>query len=101
LLLRAMAGEGAESVVAAPRAIVGYQSDRSTADTVSAEADLAAAARESLGRSGLSIVEVPPHTEGLGQANVVFTGSDGSMTAASDPRSDGAAIVAHYPRHRN
>ncbi len=101
LLLRAMAGEGAESVVAAPRAIVGYQSDGSTADTVSAEGDLSAAARESLGRSGLSIVEVPPHTEGLGQANVVFTGSDGSMTAASDPRSDGAAIVAHYPRHRN
>lgn len=84
----------------APRAIVGYQTDGSTADTVSAEADLAAAARDSLDRSGLSIVELAPHTESLGQANVVFTGSDGSITAASDPRSDGAAIVAHYPRHR-
>jgi gamma-glutamyltranspeptidase len=101
LLVRAVAGEGAESVVAAPRAIVGFQTDGSTAHTVSAEADLVAAARDSLGRSGLSIVDVPPHTEALGQANVVFTGADGSMTAASDPRSDGAAIVAHYPRHRN
>ena len=101
LLLRAVAGEGAESVVAAPRAIVGFQTDGSTAHTVSAEADLVAAARDSLGRSGLTIVDVSPHTEALGQANVVFTGSDGSMTAASDPRSDGAAIVAHYPRHRN
>lgn len=101
LLLRAVAGEGAESAVAAPRVIVGYQSDVSTADTVSAESDLAAAARDSLGRSGLSIADEPPHTEALGQANVVFTGSNGSMTAASDPRSDGAAIVAHFPRHRN
>jgi hypothetical protein len=61
LLLRAVAGEGAESVVAAPRAIVGYQSDGNTADTVSAEADIFATARDSLGRSGLS-VDVPPHT---------------------------------------
>jgi gamma-glutamyltranspeptidase len=99
LLLRAVAGEGAETVVAAPRAVVGYQTDGNTADTVSAEADIVAAARDSLGRSGLSVVDVPSHTEALGQANVVFAGADGSMTAASDPRSDGAAIVAHYPRH--
>jgi gamma-glutamyltranspeptidase len=100
LLLRAVAGEGAESVVAAPRAVVGYQSDGNTADTVSVEADLLDAARDSLGHSGLPVVDVPPQTEALGQANVVFTGPDGSMTAASDPRSDGAAIVAHFPRHR-
>jgi gamma-glutamyltranspeptidase len=99
LLLRAVAGEGAESVVAAPRAVVGYQFDGNTADTVSIEADILPAARDSLGRCGLSVVDVPPHTEALGQANVIFAGSDGSMTAASDPRSDGAAIVAHYPRH--
>jgi gamma-glutamyltranspeptidase len=100
LLLRAVAGEGAESVVAAPRAVVGYQSDGDTADTVSAEANIHAAARDSLRRSGLPIVEVPPHTEALGQANVVFTDPDSSMAAASDPRSDGAATVTHYPRHR-
>lgn len=100
LLLRAVAGEGAESVVAAPRAVVGYQCDGNTADTVSVEGDILAAARDSLERSGLPVAAVPAHTEALGQANVVFTGPDGSMTAASDPRSDGAAIVAHYPRHR-
>jgi gamma-glutamyltranspeptidase len=98
LLLRAVAGEGAESVVAAPRAVVGYQSHGNTADTVSVESDIPAVARDSLRRSGLSVAEVHPHTEALGQANVVFIGSDGSMTAASDPRSDGAAIVAHHPR---
>jgi hypothetical protein len=46
------------------------------------------------------VTEVMPHTETLGQANVVFIGPGGSMTAASDPRSDGAAIVSHYPRYR-
>jgi gamma-glutamyltranspeptidase len=99
LLLRAVGGEGAESVVAAPRAVVGYQSDGNTADTVSMEADMPAVPRDSLGRCGLPVAEVPAHTEALGQANVVFAGPDGSMTAASDPRSDGAAIVAHHPRH--
>ena len=100
LLLRAAAGEGAEAVVAAPRAVVGRQSNDSSADTVSTETDLNVRARGSLERSGLPISEVPPRTEALGQANVVFAAADGTTTAASDPRSDGAAIVAHYPRYR-
>ena len=37
-------------------------------------------------------------TESLGQTNVVFADAKGTLTAASDPRSDGAAVVAHYPR---
>jgi hypothetical protein len=41
---------------------------------------------------------VPAHTESLGHANVVVIDADGAMTAASDPRSDGAAVVVHYPR---
>jgi gamma-glutamyltranspeptidase len=86
LLLRAVWGERAEAVVAAPRAVVGRQSDGGTADTVSVEADMSAVARDSLGRSGLPVTEVAPRTEALGQANVVFTGPDGAMTAASDPR---------------
>jgi len=45
--------------------------------------------------------EVAPQTESLGHANVVFADDSGSMTAAADPRSDGAAVVAHYPRFAN
>jgi gamma-glutamyltranspeptidase/glutathione hydrolase len=41
---------------------------------------------------------VAPATEALGHANVVIADAEGSMTAASDPRSDGAAVVAHFPR---
>jgi gamma-glutamyltranspeptidase/glutathione hydrolase len=55
-------------------------------------------AAASISRAGLVSTEVAPHTESLGQANVVFIDDSGSMMAASDPRSDGAAVVAHYPR---
>jgi gamma-glutamyltranspeptidase len=98
VLLRALGGAGAESAVAAPRAIVGLQVDRATTDSVTAESDIRAAARASIGRAGLVCTELAAHTESLGQTNVVFTDAKGSMMAASDPRSDGAAVVAHYPR---
>jgi gamma-glutamyltranspeptidase/glutathione hydrolase len=98
VLLRAVSGVGAGAAVAAPRAIVGLQVDGGTADSVIVESDLSAVARESIDRSGLSATSVASHTESLGQANVVVLDADGSMTAASDPRSDGAAVVAHYPR---
>ena len=101
VLLRALGGAGAEAAVSAPRAVVGLQVDGGTADSVTAEADLPAVARDSIGRAGLVSTEVAPHTENLGQANVVFADGSGSTTAASDPRSDGAAVVAHYPRFAN
>jgi gamma-glutamyltranspeptidase/glutathione hydrolase len=98
VLLRALGGASAEAAVTAPRAVVGLQVDGGTTDSVTAEADLEAGARASIGRVGLMSTEVAPHTESLGQTNVVFIDDSGSMMAASDPRSDGAAVVAHYPR---
>jgi gamma-glutamyltranspeptidase len=98
VLLRTLSGAGACAAVAAPRAIVGPQVDGGTADSVTAESDLSAVAKESIDRSSLSVTSVASHTESLGQANVVVFEADGSMTAASDPRSDGAAVVAHYSR---
>jgi gamma-glutamyltranspeptidase/glutathione hydrolase len=98
VLLRSLDGVAVEESIAAPRAVVGLQSDGATADSVTAESDLSTAARASIARSGLTPIEVAPGTEALGQANVVFADAKGAMTAASDPRSDGAAVVAHYPR---
>jgi gamma-glutamyltranspeptidase len=98
VLLRALGGASAATAVAAPRAIVGLQVDGGTTDSVTAEADLPASARASIAGSGLALTDVAAHSENLGQANVVFVDAEGSMTAASDPRSDGAAVVAHYPR---
>ena len=98
VLLRALGGVGAQAAVTAPRAVVGLQVDGGTTDSVTVEADLPTAAVASIGGLGLMATEVPPHTEGLGQTNVIFIDDSGSMMAASDPRSDGAAVVAHYPR---
>ena len=98
VLLRSLDGVAAEGSVAAPRAVVGLQSDGATVDSVTAESDLPTAARASIARSGLTPIEVAPGTEALGHANVVIADAEGSMTAASDPRSDGAAVVAHFPR---
>lgn len=98
VLLRAMGGAGAEAAVSAPRAVVGLQADGGTADSVTIEADAPAVAVESIVRAGLLETKVAPNSETLGHTNVVFTDEAGSMTAASDPRSDGAAMVAQYPR---
>jgi gamma-glutamyltranspeptidase len=98
VLLRALGGEGAEAAVSAPRAVVGLQVDGGTADSVTVESDMPSAAIASVGQAGLDTTEVAAHSEALGQTNVVFADIGGSMTAASDPRSDGAAVVAHYPR---
>jgi gamma-glutamyltranspeptidase/glutathione hydrolase len=100
VLLRALDGAGAEAAVTAPRVVVGRQVDGSTPDSVTVEADLEATAKASISGAGLRSTEVAAHTESLGQTNVVFVDDSGSMTAASDPRSDGAGVVAHYPRLR-
>jgi gamma-glutamyltranspeptidase/glutathione hydrolase len=98
VLLRAIGGASAEAAVTAPRAVVGLQVDGGTTDSVTAEADLDTGASASIRTAGLVPTAVAPHTESLGQSNVVFIDDSGSMMAASDPRSDGAAVVAHYPR---
>jgi gamma-glutamyltranspeptidase/glutathione hydrolase len=98
VLLRALGGMGAEAAVSAPRAIIGVQADGGTADSVTVESDMPSTATASIVRAGLATTEVAAHSEALGQTNVVFVDNGGSMIAASDPRSDGAAVVAHYPR---
>ncbi|MGY4710287.1 gamma-glutamyltransferase family protein [Mycolicibacterium sp. CBM1] len=97
ILLHELDGAGAIDAVAAPRAIVGNQSGGGP-DTVTVEADLPAPALASIRQAGFDPVEVAPRTESLGQANVVFVDDRGAMTAASDPRCDGAAVVLHRPR---
>jgi gamma-glutamyltranspeptidase/glutathione hydrolase len=99
VFLRMLAGAATGDAIAAPRAIVGRQMLGGTEDSVVVESDADPAALAALRASGLSIDEVSPHTEGLGQANVVAVDSSGRLTAAADPRADGSAVVAHYARH--
>ncbi len=100
VLLRMLGGAPAVDAVAAPRAIVGPQMQRCSSDSVVIEVGTDTAAVSSLVASGLDIVDVPRHTEDLGQANVVAVDGNGQLTAAADPRADGSAVVVQYARHR-
>lgn len=92
VLLRLLAGASPADAIAAPRAIVGPATDSATT-----ERDLASAATASLTRSKWAIAEMPAHSDDLGHTNVVTVHQPGLLAAASDPRSDGAALVAHFP----
>jgi gamma-glutamyltranspeptidase/glutathione hydrolase len=98
VLLRMIDGASAADAVAAPRVVVGPQLAGCTDDTVLVETGADPSALAALAASGLDVVQVPPHTEGLGQANVVQVGA-GQWAAASDPRADGSGVVAQFPRH--
>ena len=100
VFLRLLDGAAAADAVAAPRTIVGRQAPGCTEHSVVVEADVDPAAVASLVASEFEIVEMPRHAEALGQTNVVAVDARGQLTAAADPRADGAAVVAQYARHR-
>jgi gamma-glutamyltranspeptidase len=99
VLLRMMDGTPAAAAVAAPRAVVGHQMLGCHDDSVVVEADVTADAMASVVASGLDVIDVPQHCEALGHANVVDVGPLGVLTAATDPRADGSAVVAQYGRY--
>lgn len=91
LLLRQLAGATPHEATHAPRWMV----DEVTADgqvRVTAESDVAPIALESIKAAGFDITLVSPYNEDLGHSNVIRRTGDGYL-AASDPRSDGSAIV--------
>ena len=57
------------------------------------ESDVTDVARAAIGATGVAPTVVPPQTDAMGHTNVVFVDESGAMSAASDPRSDGAAVV--------
>ncbi|TPG34624.1 gamma-glutamyltransferase [Mycolicibacterium hodleri] len=93
VLLRALGGASAEAAVSAPRVVVGLQTDFATVDSVTCESDLPPTVESSIRAADLSPTSVPSQSEALGHTNVVFVDSAGKLSAAADPRSDGAAVV--------
>ncbi len=94
VLLRAMSGDSPAAAVAAPRFVVGRQDDGDRAETLTVESDVPAATRVVLAAAAdFALTVVPPHDELLGHANLVAVDADGGVTAGSDPRADGSAIV--------
>ncbi|QHC75095.1 gamma-glutamyltransferase [Rathayibacter sp. VKM Ac-2805] len=92
LLLRLVAGSSALEATSAPRWVVGIQDDGDVEETVTVEADVPRAARDAIAEEGFQVRVVPPRDELLGHSNLIVATEHG-WDAASDPRSDGSAVV--------
>jgi gamma-glutamyltranspeptidase/glutathione hydrolase len=91
MLLRRAAGADVATAVSAPRMIVGDLEIGGRG--VALEEDFATA-RDGFGRAGIEPDVMPRLSESAGHAHAIVPAGDGSFEAASDPRSDGAAICA-------
>ncbi|GHH71327.1 gamma-glutamyltranspeptidase [Streptomyces sulfonofaciens] len=97
VLVQLLGGHSPAQAVSAPRYVVGPRKPGDTADTVYHEADLSPATVAALAADDFPLREVPARTEFLGHTNVVSVDADGTLTAGSDPRSDGSAAVVALP----
>jgi gamma-glutamyltranspeptidase len=91
MLLRRAVGADVVTAVSAPRMIVGDLELGGRG--VAVEQDFASA-RDGFGRAGIEPDVMPRLSEAAGHAHVIVPVGDGRFEAASDPRSDGAAICS-------
>jgi gamma-glutamyltranspeptidase/glutathione hydrolase len=96
LLRHLLAGATPEQAVSAPRWAVTELLAGDSPNTVRHEPGLPATTVAELAVAG-PVVELPPRSEHMGHANVVSIAPDGTLTAGSDPRSDGSARVVALP----
>jgi gamma-glutamyltranspeptidase len=80
-------------VLGAPRWVVGARDMDFSRPTVAIEANAPGDLDTILQVDDLDIARIPARDERLGHAQIVRLGSDGSLQAAADPRSDGIGCV--------
>ena len=93
ILSRLHLGGDAQEAVDAPRWVYGGMEVDSPPDEVLFESRVPHVARQSLERTGFPCRELTAYDENVGHAQLIMLGTDGTLFAASDPRSEGAAIV--------
>ena len=91
LLLRSLAGASPEEATHAPRWVIEEPREDGTV-VATVEADVPQVTRDALAAAGFELVLVPRWSEDLGHSNLIRIDPDG-YAAASDPRSDGSAVV--------
>lgn len=91
LLLRSLAGADPETATHAPRWIV-EESPAGGPARVMVEEDVPGETQDALAAAGFELVRVPRWNEDLGHSNLIRIDPHG-YSAASDPRSDGSAII--------
>jgi gamma-glutamyltranspeptidase/glutathione hydrolase len=85
VLYRLSRGDAPQAALDAPRWILG--------DGIHAERRVPAHAREALERTGHQRHDLPDLDSEVGHTQLIAIAPDGSLTAASDPRSEGGALV--------
>jgi gamma-glutamyltranspeptidase len=95
VLDRYLAGAGVTEAVAAPRILHGRFVPEDDPEALTIEAPFGEETIAALRAAGHDPIVVGAHDERLGHAHAIELRPDGTLDAASDPRSDGAAIVLH------
>jgi gamma-glutamyltranspeptidase/glutathione hydrolase len=93
VLERYLAGTSVAEAVSAPRILHGRFVPEDDPEELKVEAPFGEEAIAALRAAGHHPVVVGEHAEHLGHAHAIELRVDGTLVAASDPRSDGAAIV--------
>jgi gamma-glutamyltranspeptidase / glutathione hydrolase len=93
VLERYLAGASVAEAVSAPRILHGRFVPEDDPEELKVEAPFGEEAIGALRAAGHDPVVVGEHAEHLGHAHAIELRADGTLDAASDPRSDGAAIV--------
>jgi gamma-glutamyltranspeptidase len=93
VLLELAAGKDAARAVSSPRYVVGDNEAQSRYSAVTAERDVASNVLSSLGEARFSLRFVEPLDDEMGHAQVLRVSTGGVVDAASDPRSDGTAML--------
>jgi gamma-glutamyltranspeptidase/glutathione hydrolase len=93
VLARILAGATPAQAVAAPRVRHGRFALEDDAEILAVERDIGLDTIETLRARGHRIVVTPPHDERMGHAHAIRIDVNGPLTAGSDPRSDGAALL--------
>jgi gamma-glutamyltranspeptidase len=97
VLLKVETGASGAQAVAAPRFVVGGMEVGQPENSMHAEPNPGPAA-DSLASLGFPVSVLADKDEAAGHAQLVWRGTDGSLGAASDPRSDGSSVVARRRR---
>ncbi|WP_108126459.1 gamma-glutamyltransferase family protein [Saccharospirillum mangrovi] len=85
-------GQSLQDSIAAGRWLLG-RTWGDTSNNLKLEADLANRIAADLQARGHDLVSVPEHSEMMGHAGAIRRTADGRLEAATDPRSDGRAVV--------
>jgi gamma-glutamyltranspeptidase / glutathione hydrolase len=93
VLHRVLAGLGPQAAVSAPRVLRGRFALEDDPNLVHVEEDIGADAIAAIRAAGHLGRVVPRHDNGMGHAHAIAIDRSGGLTAGSDPRSDGAALV--------